>query len=95
MAGLRALDSAISQPRLYEAMFSMPSGLKFATGSDPEPLRRAFAAIRDAFPGADATKAEVAWAGVHGLASLQISGRLPKSRAQARLEYVHQMLTAT
>ena len=94
MARLRAyLDFAVTQPRLYEAMFSMPSGLKFGTGSGPEPLRRAFVAIRDAFPGADATKAEVAWATVHGLAALQISGRLPKSRTQARLEYAVCMLT--
>ena len=94
LARMRAyLDFAVTQPHVYEAMFSMPSGLEFGAGTGPEPLRRAFAAIQAAFPGPDATRAEVAWATVHGLAALQISGRLPESRTQARLEYAHQMLT--
>lgn len=94
MARMRAyLDFAVTQPHVYEAMFSMPSGLPFGAANGPEPLQRAFAAIQDAFPGPDVTRAEVAWASLHGLATLQISGRLPESRAQARLEYAHQMLT--
>jgi AcrR family transcriptional regulator len=94
MARMRAyLGFAVTQPHVYEAMFSMPSGLPFGTGGGPEPLRRAFTAILDAFPGADGTRAEVAWASLHGIATLQISGRLPESRAQARLEYAHRMLT--
>jgi hypothetical protein len=95
MARMRAyLDFAVSQPHVYEAMFSMPSGLQFGAGNDLEPLQRAFTAIRDAFPGPDGTRAEVAWAALHGLATLQTSGRLPGSSAQARLEYTHQALTA-
>lgn len=94
MARMRAyLNFAAAQPRSYEAMFSMPSRLPFGADDAPEPLRRAFAAIRDAFPGPDDTRAEVAWASVHGLATLQIGGRLPESRAQARLDYIHHMLT--
>jgi AcrR family transcriptional regulator len=94
MARMRAyLDFALSQPHVYEAMFSMPSGLPFGAAGGPKPLRRAFAAIQDAFPSPDDTRAEVAWACLHGLATLQIGGRLPKSRAQARLEHAHQMLT--
>ena len=96
MARMRAyLDFAVAQPHVYEVMFSMPSGLPLGAGTGPEPLRRAFAAIQDAFPGPDDTRAEVAWAFLHGLATLQISGRLPESRAQARLEYAHQTLTAS
>ena len=87
------LEFALAQPHVYEAMFSMPSGLTFGAGTGPEPLRRAFAAIQDAFPDPDGTRAEVAWASLHGLATLQISGRLPESRAQARLEHAHRMLT--
>jgi len=95
MARMRAyLDFAVSQPHLYEAMFSMPSGLEFGAGSTPQPLQRAFAAIQDAFPGPDGTRAEVAWAFLHGIATLQISGRLPASRAQARLEHAHRVLTS-
>ncbi|GAA4184567.1 TetR/AcrR family transcriptional regulator [Gryllotalpicola kribbensis] len=91
-ARMRAyLDFATRHPRLYEAMFALPSGLEFGASSSPEPLRRAFAAIQAAFPGADA-RAEVAWAALHGLATLQAGGRLPASRAQARVEHLDKML---
>ena len=86
------LGFAAAHPRIYEAMFSLPSGLPF--GSDPPaPLLRAFAAIRDAFPGSDDTRAEVAWSTLHGLATLQASGRLPEQRMDDRLEHAHRMLT--
>ncbi|MFJ4220509.1 TetR/AcrR family transcriptional regulator [Curtobacterium luteum] len=87
------LAFAAEQPHLYEAMFSMPSGLTFGTGDGPDPLQRAFAAIQAAFPGADGTEAEVAWATVHGLATLEISGRLPAARSRARLEHAYQALS--
>jgi len=94
LARMRAyLDFAAAQPRLYEAMFSMPSGLQFGTGAGPEPLRRAFAAIEIAFPGPDGIRAEVAWATLHGLATLQIGERLPEAAAEARLDYAHAVLT--
>jgi AcrR family transcriptional regulator len=93
MARMRAyLDFAASHPNIYDAMFSMPSGLPFGAAAR-EPLSRAFSAIRDAFPGFDDTRAEVAWATLHGLATLQASGRLPKKRVQARFKDAHQMLT--
>ncbi|MCU1481732.1 MAG: TetR family transcriptional regulator [Subtercola sp.] len=94
LARMRAyLDFAVSRPQIYEAMFSMPSSLPFGAGNGPEPLQRAFAAILAAFPGPDGTRAEVAWATVHGLATLQISGRLPVSRTDTRLEYALRTLT--
>lgn len=94
MARMRAyLDFAAAHPNIYEAMFSMPSGLPFGAAAQ-EPLSRAFSAIRDAFPGADDTQAEVAWSTLHGLATLQASGRLPEKRKDARLEFAHQMLTS-
>src|SRR6185437_9833146 len=93
MARMRAyLAFAASHPNIYEAMFSMPSGLLFGAAAR-EPLTRAFSAMRDAFPGADDTRAEVARSTLHGLATLQASGRLPERRLQARLEYAHQVLT--
>ena len=61
--------------------------------NDPAPLRRAFSGIRDAFPDADGTRAEVAWSALHGLATLQASGRLRASHAQARLDLIHHILT--
>ena len=94
MARMRAyLDFAAAHPRVYGAMFSLPSGLAFAADDTPEPLQRAFAGIRDAFPDADGTRAEVAWSALHGLATLQASGRLRASHVQARLELAHDMLT--
>lgn len=93
-ARMRAyLDFALTHPHLYEAMFSMPSGLMFGADVTPEPLQRAFSAIHQAFPGPDVTRAEVAWATLHGLATLQLSHRLPATLADARLSYAHQMLT--
>lgn len=94
MPRMRAyLDFAAAHPRVYEAMFSLPSGLAFAADDTPEPLRRAFSGIRNAFPDADGVRAEVAWAALHGLATLQAAGRLPASLAQARLDLTHHMLT--
>lgn len=94
MARMRAyLDFAGAHPRVYEAMFSMPSGLVFAAQDTPAPMRRAFAAICTAFPGADDTRAEVAWSVLHGLATLQAGRRLPADRAQARLDLAHRALT--
>jgi len=94
MARMRAyLDFAADHPRVYEAMFSLPSGLAFATDDTPEPMQRAFWGIRNGFPGADETGAEVAWAAWHGLATLQASGRLRASHAQARVDFAHHMLT--
>lgn len=87
------LDFAATHPRVYEAMSSMPSGLAFATEEIPEPLRHAFAGVRDAFPDADGTRAEVAWAALHGLVTLQASGRLRAGHAQARLDLTHRILT--
>jgi AcrR family transcriptional regulator len=94
MARMRAyLGFAAAHPRLYEAMFSLPSGLAFASDHIPEPLQRAFTGIRDAFPDAGETQAEVAWSAMHGLATLQASGRLRPSHVQARLDLAHRMLT--
>jgi AcrR family transcriptional regulator len=96
MARMRAyLDFAAAHPRVYEAMFSLPSGLAFAVDDTPEPLQRAFLGIRDAFPDGDGTRAEVAWSALHGLATLQASGRLRPSAAQDRLDVVDRMLTET
>jgi AcrR family transcriptional regulator len=94
LARMRAyLDFAAEHPRVYEAMFSMPSGLAFATADTPEPLHRAFASVRDAFPDADGTLAEVAWSALHGLATLQAARRLRPSQVQARLDLAHRLLS--
>ncbi|MFE7171276.1 TetR/AcrR family transcriptional regulator [Streptomyces sp. NPDC057616] len=94
MARMRAyLDFTVAHPRVYEAMSSMPSGLRFASDDTPEPLKRAFSALGEVFPDADGTRAEIAWSTLHGLATLQAGGRLRTSHAQARLDLAHRMLT--
>lgn len=95
-ARMRAyLDFAAAHPRVYEAMFSLPSGLAFAADDAPEALQRAFSGVRDAFGDADGTRAEVAWSALHGLVTLTASGRLRpgQAQAQARLDLAHHMLT--
>jgi AcrR family transcriptional regulator len=93
IARMRAyLDFAAAHPRVYEAMFALPSGLPFAAVDTPEPLHRAFSGIQDVFPDADGTRAEVAWSALHGLATLQASGRLRATHVQARLDLVHRTL---
>jgi AcrR family transcriptional regulator len=94
LARMRAyLDFADEHPRVYEAMFSLPSGLAFAAEDTPAPLRRAFAGLRDAFPDGDDTRTEVAWAALHGLATLGAGGRLAAGQEQARFDLVHRMIT--
>ena len=52
-----------------------------------------FRGIRDAFPDAGETRAEVAWSAMHGLSTLQASGRLRPSHVEARLDLARRMLT--
>lgn len=93
MARMRAyLEFAATHPRVYEAMFSLPTRLVVAADETPEPLRHAFAGIYEAFPDADGTWAEVAWSALHGQATLQATGRLRPGAAQARLKLAHRML---
>jgi AcrR family transcriptional regulator len=44
------LDFAVAHPRVYEAMFSLPSELVFAVEGNAQSLQRAFAGLRAAFP---------------------------------------------
>jgi AcrR family transcriptional regulator len=93
-ARMRAyLDFAAAHPRVYEAMFLLPTGFKFAAEDSPEPLRRAFSGIRDAFPGRGGIRAEIAWSTLHGLATLQAGGRLSAGQEKARFELAHHVLT--
>ena len=86
------LDFATTHPRVYEAMFSLPSGLPFASGDIPAPLQRAFTAVAAVFPGDDESRAEVAWATLHGLATLQAGGRLRASHVEARIALAQHLL---
>jgi AcrR family transcriptional regulator len=80
------LDFALSGPALYEAMFILPTALRFAdAGTRPE-LRAAFEALAvvvTPFCADAAVVTETMWAALHGLAELERSGRI---RAGARGE---------
>jgi AcrR family transcriptional regulator len=84
------LRFAGEHPATYRAMFSMDTGLTFADESSPEPLRAAFAAIRDALVGVTGahdpeTRTELAWAALHGLATLDAGHRLRPGHGERRL----------
>ncbi|GAA4936750.1 TetR family transcriptional regulator [Actinomycetospora succinea] len=85
------LDWARENPAVYDAIFSMSTGLRFADEATPAPLRAAFEALDEVFArvagSADSgTLTEVAWATLHGLVTLTRAGRLPAEYAPARLE---------
>jgi AcrR family transcriptional regulator len=103
-AAVRALagayvDYAERHPAVYDAMFSLNTGLTFATEETPEPLRMAFAALLDTLQRvagtADAgTFTEVGWAALHGIVTLTRAGRLPAERTAERLEILTDRLTS-
>jgi AcrR family transcriptional regulator len=87
------LDFARSRPVVYEAMFVLPTKIKFASENTPPSLRAAFAALVAAL-GPDRRQsdflAEVLWSALHGLVVLAQSGRIPAAGAEARLNILVQ-----
>jgi AcrR family transcriptional regulator len=91
------LDFARAHPATYEAMFLMPTGLRFAAADAPGPMRAAFAALGRALGIADDVRTEIAWSLLHGVASLDRAGRLSagaRGRRSAELERLLDVLTA-
>ncbi|MET0748809.1 MAG: TetR/AcrR family transcriptional regulator [Rhizobium sp.] len=90
------LDFAFARPALYEAMFVLPTGLRFARSDTPAPLRDAFgamAAVIAPFARDVDTATETFWASLHGLAELERHGRIrPGFRAQ-RITRITQMIS--
>lgn len=84
------LHFGAENPRLYQAMFSRPTALQFATTETPAELRESFASIRRVVAphvgevGADEA-AELLWAACHGLVSLRAAGRIPPDRIEAHI----------
>jgi len=82
------LDFARSRPVIYEAMFVLPTGLKFASEDTPPALRAAFAELVAALGPERETPAivaEVLWSALHGMAVLAQSERIPAASADLRL----------
>ena len=86
------LEFAREHPALYDAMFSAPTSLVFATDSTPEALRNAFAELRRVV-GGDETHTEVFWSALHGLATLERGRRLRPDHAAQRLTTLIEALT--
>jgi AcrR family transcriptional regulator len=93
----RAADAylafAEAQPALYEAMFTMATGLRFADGETRPELRDAFAALATVVTspesgGDGATRTEALWATLHGLAELERSARIRPAARSERLDLV-------
>jgi hypothetical protein len=87
---------ARDNPAAYEAMFSLPTDLGFATKAAPAPLRQAFAAIQRAL--ADSandreTDTELLWSAMHGLVDLQRHARLRSSHEDARLRLLTELFS--
>ena len=88
---IRAVASAYfafasEQPAIYEAMFTMPTGLRFAEADAPPAARDAFAALAAVTPGHDVeTATETFWAALHGLVELERAGRIRRSAREERL----------
>lgn len=95
----RALDTvamsylafARRHPALYEAMFTLPTGLRFAEEDTQPELKDAFAALA-AVVSPSRSDVEVAtetfWACLHGLAELERSSRIPPSGRKQRVALV-------
>ncbi|WP_028934272.1 TetR/AcrR family transcriptional regulator [Pseudonocardia spinosispora] len=78
------------RPAVYAAMFSMDTDLTFARADTPPALRTAFEVMRDTLGAATGTahletRTELAWATLHGLATLTAGNRLRPEQAHERL----------
>jgi AcrR family transcriptional regulator len=90
-AALAYLDFARENPALYEAMFSMPTGLQFSEGDIEPELREAFAALAAVVtPRAGDVDmiTETFWAALHGLAELERAGRIAHDLREERVALV-------
>jgi AcrR family transcriptional regulator len=93
-AALRAvclayLDFAVARPALYQAMFVMPTDVKFASDQTPPELRAGFdefvAVLPPGIPHRELT-AEVTWSALHGFATLAATGRIPPDGQDQRVD---------
>src|SRR6202453_3433559 len=87
------LDFARSRPVVYEAMFVLPTKIKFASEETPTALRAGFAELVTAL-GPNRQKpellAEVLWSALHGMVVLAQSERIPAAGAEVRLNVLVQ-----
>jgi AcrR family transcriptional regulator len=92
------LEFATERPALYQAMFVLPTDLKFASAETPPPLQAAFDEFVNCFrPDNDRRGlfAEVTWSTLHGMAVLSDSGRIPPDGQEERLDFLVTQIAAT
>ncbi|MFF3374629.1 TetR/AcrR family transcriptional regulator [Streptomyces sp. NPDC002680] len=85
------LAFATERPALYQAMFVLPTDLKFASTETPPPLRACFDEFVSCFRPDNERRelfAEVTWSAVHGMAVLSDSGRIPPDGQEERLDFL-------
>lgn len=83
------LAFAAAHPAAYQAMFSLPTQVKWASAETPAPLRAAFGEIVGAFGPLNernALLAELIWGSLHGMAVFLRSGRIPQEQQAQRLD---------
>lgn len=83
------LGFAEERPAVYDAMFVLPTELKFASEETPPVLRACFDEFVACFPPDHAQRelvAEVVWSAVHGMAVLAGSGRIPPALREERVD---------
>ena len=92
------LAFALRRPALYEAMFILPTGLRFASAETRPELHAAFealAAVVTPFCVDVAVVTETFWAALHGLAALERSGRIRRSARGERIALVVQAIVVS
>jgi AcrR family transcriptional regulator len=92
------LAFAGERPATYQAMFVLPTGLRFADEDTVPELRDAFAALAAVVAplSTDVRIAtEVFWGGLHGMAELERTGRIPGVTRQQRLALFCMSITGT
>ncbi|MEV6300676.1 TetR/AcrR family transcriptional regulator [Actinoplanes sp. NPDC051861] len=85
------LAFATERPALYQAMFVLPTDLKFASTETPAPLRSCFDEFVSCFRPDNERRglfAEVVWSTLHGIAVLSDSGRIPSEWREERLDFL-------
>ncbi|MBO3742596.1 TetR/AcrR family transcriptional regulator [Actinoplanes flavus] len=92
------LRFASERPALYQAMFVLPTDLRFASAETPAPLRACFDEFVACFdPGNERRElvAEVVWSALHGITVLSASGRIPAAWQEERVDLLVTRLART
>jgi AcrR family transcriptional regulator len=92
------LGFALRRPALYEAMFVLPTDLRFAEAETRPELRAAFEALATVvapFCADVEVVTETFWAALHGLVELERSGRIrPSARDERVMRVVRALLVS-